>query len=93
MTCDELDLKTVIPTQFPDLLSVEMKFSQALVEDSPFHARDFVAGKDAMTLARDSLALDHEQFNAAFRKSPMKRAKLAGLHRNAAVVLDNVRDH
>ena len=67
-----------------------MKFSQALADDSPFPARPFLDGKDAVTLATDILALDHEQFSAAFRKSPMKRAKLAGLRRNAVVVLGNV---
>jgi epoxyqueuosine reductase len=65
------------------------KFSVALADGSPFAAREFIAGKDAVTLARDILALDQEQFSAAFRKSPMKRAKLAGLRRNAAVVLTN----
>jgi epoxyqueuosine reductase len=30
------------------------------------------------------------EFSAAFRGSPMKRAKLRGLKRNAAVVLGNV---
>ena len=69
-----------------------VKFSQELAEDSPFRAREFIAGKDAVTLANDILALDQEQFSAAFRKSPMKRARLAGLRRNAAVVLDNLRD-
>ncbi len=66
-----------------------VKFSQELADDSPFRAREFLAGKDAVTLATDILALDQEQFSAAFRKSPMKRAKLAGLRRNAAVVLAN----
>jgi epoxyqueuosine reductase len=66
-----------------------VKFSQALADDSPFRAREFIAGKDALTLSREILALDQEQFSAAFRKSPMKRAKLAGLSRNAAVVLAN----
>ena len=66
-----------------------VKFSQALAEDSPFRAREFVAGKDAVTLATDILALDQDAFIAAFRNSPMKRAKLAGLRRNAAVVLRN----
>ncbi len=66
-----------------------MKFSQELAEESPFKAREFIAGKDAMTLATDILALDQEQFSAAFRKSPMKRAKLAGLRRNAKVALGN----
>ena len=66
-----------------------MKFSQVLADDSPFRAREFIAGKDALTLARDILGLDQDAFSAAFRKSPMKRAKLAGLRRNAAVVLTN----
>ena len=47
-------------------------------------------GKDAVTLARDILALDQDAFSAAFRKSPMKRAKLAGLQRNAAVAFGSV---
>ena len=64
-----------------------MKFSKELAEASPFRAREFIAGKNALTLATDVLALDQDAFSAAFRKSPMKRAKLAGLQRNAAVVL------
>ncbi len=66
-----------------------VKFSQALAEDSPFRARAFIDGKDAVTLATDILALDQDAFSAAFRKSPMKRAKLVGLRRNAAVGLKN----
>ena len=66
-----------------------VKFSQALADGSPFAAREFIAGKDAVTLATDTLALDQQQFSAAFRKSPMKRAKRAGLRRNAAVALAN----
>ena len=65
------------------------KFSVELAADSPFQALEFIAGKNALTLATDILALDQEQFTAAFRKSPMKWAKLAGLNRNAAVVLEN----
>jgi epoxyqueuosine reductase len=66
-----------------------VKFSQALAADSQFRARPFLDGKDAVTLATDILALDQDAFSAAFRKSPMKRAKLAGLRRNAKVVLGN----
>ena len=66
-----------------------MKFSQELADDSPFKAREFVAGKDSVTLATDILALDQDAFSAAFRTSPMQRAKVTGLQRNAAVVLDN----
>ncbi|MBC7563566.1 MAG: hypothetical protein H7305_11710 [Gemmatimonadaceae bacterium] len=66
-----------------------MKFLQELAEDSPFRAREFIAGKDSITLARNILALDQDAFSAAFRKSPMKRSKCSGLQRNAAVVLAN----
>ena len=84
---------TVRPTQLPQSVCPwNVQFSEELAEDSPFRAREFIAGKDAVTLATDILALDQEQFSAAFRKSPMKRAKLAGLRRNAAVVLDNLQD-
>jgi epoxyqueuosine reductase QueG len=68
-----------------------VKFSQELADDSLFRAREFLAGKDAVTLATDMLALDQAQFSAAFRNSPMKRAKLAGLQRNAVVVCANTR--
>ena len=51
-----------------------MKFSQELADDSPFRARPFLDGKDAATLATDILALDQEQFSAAFRKSPAQPA-------------------
>ena len=70
-----------------------VKFSQELADDSPFKAREFIAGKDSQTLALDILALDQDAFSAAFRKSPMKRAKLAGLRRNATLVLRNVGTH
>ena len=69
-----------------------MKFSQELAEDSPCRAQEFVAGKDAVTLARDILALDRNAFRTAFRKSPMQRAKLVGLRRNAGAVLADVEE-
>ena len=46
-----------------------------MADDSPFAAREFIAGTDAVTLATDILALDQ----AVLGKSPMKRAKLRGL--------------
>jgi epoxyqueuosine reductase len=46
-----------------------------------------IAGKDARTLAEEVLAMSQEAFSATFRKSPIKRAKLAGLQRNARAVL------
>lgn len=69
-----------------------VKFARELRDGSPFAPRDFIAGKDAVTLARDLLALDDDAFRAAFGKSPMKRAKLAGLQRNARVVLGDGTD-
>jgi epoxyqueuosine reductase len=57
---------------------------------SPFAPREALAGKDERQLARELLGMTPEEFSAAFRGSPMKRAKLPGLKRNAAVVLGNV---
>jgi epoxyqueuosine reductase QueG len=68
---------------------VESEVLPCTANDSPFKPREFVAGKDAVMLARDILALDQEAFSTAFRTSPMKRAKLRALQRNAAVVLAN----
>jgi epoxyqueuosine reductase len=65
------------------------KFSRALPEGSPFAAREFIAEKSARELARELVAMTQEEFSEKFRRSPMKRAKLAGLKRNAAVVLGN----
>ena len=75
---------------FQSVCPWNVKFAQELTAGSPFAARQFIAGKDSLTFARDILALDPESFGAAFKKSPMKRAKLAGLQRNAAVVLGYV---
>ena len=67
-----------------------VRFAQELPEDSPFQPRAALAGKDARTLARELLGMTQDKFSAAFKGSPMKRAKLHGLKRNAAVVLGNV---
>jgi epoxyqueuosine reductase len=66
-----------------------VKFSRDATEPA-FAPRGVIDGKDARTLARGILAMDENTFRAAFRKSPMKRAKLRGLKRNAAVVLGNI---
>jgi epoxyqueuosine reductase len=66
-----------------------VKFSRDATE-SAYAAREVIAGKDARTLATELLAMSQEEISAAFRKSPMKRAKLRGLHRNARVVLKNL---
>jgi len=44
-----------------------MKFSQELATGSPFAAREFIAGKDARTLARELLMLSQDEFSAAFK--------------------------
>ncbi len=67
-----------------------VRFARALPDGSPFAPREPLAGKDARTLARELLAMSQAEFSAAFKDSPMKRAKLRGLQRNAAVVLGNV---
>jgi epoxyqueuosine reductase len=50
--------------------------------------RTSLAG-DARTMARKILRMDEAAFRSAFKGSAMKRAKLRGLKRNAAVVLGN----
>lgn len=72
-----------------DVCPWNASFAQELTEPA-FAAREVLAGKDARTLARELLTMTQEEFSAAFRGSPMKRAKLRGLKRNAAVVLGNV---
>jgi epoxyqueuosine reductase len=65
------------------------KFALPLREEA-FRPRDVLAGKDARTLALELLEMSQEDFSKAFKGSPMKRAKLGGLKRNAAVVLGNI---
>jgi epoxyqueuosine reductase len=65
-----------------------VSFARA-VREPAFAARAVLAGKDARTLAEEILAMDEDAYRVAFRGSAMKRAKLAGLKRNASVVLEN----
>ena len=69
-----------------------VRFSRLLPNESVFAARHAVAGKDARQLARELLGMTPADFAGAFSGSPMKRPKLRGLRRNAAVVLGNVGD-
>jgi len=73
-----------------DVCPFNIKFAKALPERSPYAAREALNAKDARTLARDLLGMSQPEFSAAFKGSPMKRAKLRGLKRNAAVVLGNI---
>ena len=74
-----------------DVCPWNVRFAQAN-KVPEFAPREVLAGKDARTLAHELLAMSQEAFSAAFKSSPMKRAKLSGLKRNAAVVLDNIGD-
>ena len=68
-----------------------VRFSRELTEDA-FKPRAVVATKTSRTLATEILRMDDGRFRSSFRGSPMKRAKLQGLRRNAAVVLGNTGD-
>jgi epoxyqueuosine reductase len=54
-----------------------------------FDPRPALASNDSRTIAREILGMDVDRFRAEFKGSPMKRAKLTGLKRNAAVALGN----
>jgi epoxyqueuosine reductase len=71
-----------------DVCPFNVKFAQELKEPA-FAPREVLAGKGARQLARELLAMSQEEFSATFKGSPMKRAKLRGLKRNAEVVLGN----
>ena len=73
-----------------DVCPYNVKFSRELATDSPYAAREALGGRDARTLAREILGMTQPAFSGAFKGSPMKRAKLRGLKRNAAVVLGNI---
>lgn len=65
-----------------------VKFARELREPA-FRPRS-AAGGDASTLAHRWLAMDDDEYREAFRNSAMKRARHAGLRRNAEVALTNL---
>lgn len=71
-----------------DVCPWNVKFARELAEPA-FASRPAVEGKDARTLASELLAMTPATFSASFKGSAMKRAKLRGVQRNAAVVLGN----
>jgi epoxyqueuosine reductase QueG len=73
-----------------DVCPWNLRFARELPQESPFAPRGALTVKDARRLAREVLGTSQAEFSAAFKDSPMKRAKLRGLKRNAAVVLGNV---
>ena len=74
-----------------DVCPWNAKFSLPLREEA-FRPRAAIAGNDAGALARELLEMSQDDFSKAFKGSPMKRAKLRGLKRNASVVLGNASD-
>ncbi|PHX96055.1 MAG: tRNA epoxyqueuosine(34) reductase QueG [Gemmatimonadetes bacterium] len=74
-----------------DVCPWNISFARELTEPA-FAPRAALDNKDARSLARELLGMDEETYRATFRNSAMKRAKLGGLKRNAAVVLGNVGD-
>ena len=72
-----------------DVCPWNRKFSLPLTE-LRFAPRAVLAGMDARSLATRLLKMSVAEYTAAFKGSPMKRAKFSGLRRNAAVVLGNV---
>ena len=72
-----------------DVCPWNVRFSDELREPA-FAPRSALGGMTASALAREILTMDDDDYRASFRGSPMKRAKLRGLKRNAAVVLGNI---
>jgi epoxyqueuosine reductase len=98
-----IELRTAIPLELrepigeliygcdicQDVCPWNVRFSRPLAEPA-FETRKALGGRDPRTLARELLTMSDDGFRAEFQGSPMKRAKLRGLKRNAAVVLGNV---
>lgn len=72
-----------------DVCPWNVKFAQP-EGDAALAARAPIAGRDATDLADWLLALDEPTYREEFRGSAMKRAKLDGLQRNAAIVRANL---
>ena len=73
-----------------DVCPWNQRFATALREPA-FAARPALEGRDAETLASELVSMTDDAFRDAFRRSPMKRAKLSGLRRNARAILANAR--
>lgn len=70
-----------------DVCPWNISFSRDIALDALAPRQSLTGG--ARKLARDILAMDDDAFRSTFKGSAMKRAKLRGLKRNAAVVLGN----
>jgi epoxyqueuosine reductase len=74
-----------------DVCPWNVKFAAPPPSEGALAPRDWLSGSDAAALARTILAMDETEYRERFRLSAMKRAKLAGLRRNADVVLTRAR--
>jgi len=72
-----------------DVCPWNVRFARELREEA-FRPRAALDGVETRRLAGRFLEMSQDDFGRAFKGSPMKRAKLRGLRRNAAVVLSNV---
>jgi epoxyqueuosine reductase QueG len=79
-----------MPTGLPNPLSLECQVLHGARSGSRYAAREPSGSNDTRALAREVLAMRQEEFSRTVSNSPMKRAKLRGLKRNAAVVLGGV---
>jgi epoxyqueuosine reductase len=71
-----------------DVCPFNVKFARELKEPA-FKPRDVLRDREAGQIARELAEIGEDEFRAAFKNSPMKRAKRSGLARNAAIVLKN----
>jgi epoxyqueuosine reductase len=72
-----------------DVCPWNISFARELKEDQ-FGPRSLFDGRNARDVAIELLTMNDDSYAEGLRGSPMKRAKLRGLARNAAVVLGNV---
>ena len=98
-----IELKEEIPVEFHEQIGALLYGCDICQEVCPwnisfarpnrvaeFAPRAVLASNDARTIATTLLTMNQEAFSAAFKSSPMKRAKLSGLKRNATIVLGNI---
>lgn len=95
-----IENKGVIPRDLRAGLGERIYGCDVCLEVCPWN-RFAQAGRQVLLVARDEiaalslddlLALTPERFAAVFRRTPIKRVKLAGLLRNACIVAGNRRD-
>ena len=69
---------------------LNVRFAQVPADNAAFAPLEALAGRDARALEREMFGMTRKGFSVAFKASTMKRAKLRGLKRDAAVVWGSV---